>query len=78
MRAYYYEFESTGCDPIDKILSAVACAGKAFHHTNEWYEEVRRPYDDHTGETPIDWIYNAAKEASEEIKKLREQLEAKE
>ena len=36
MSAYYYQFESTGVRPIDEILSAVACAGKAFHHTSCW------------------------------------------
>lgn len=39
-RAYYYEFEATGDDKIDAILEAVAFAGKRYHHTNDWDEEV--------------------------------------
>ena len=73
MEAYYYSFDSTGCDPIDKILSAVACAGKAYHHTNDWNEHAS-PRDDHTGGTPIDWIQNAAIEAAAEIQSLRDQI----
>ena len=70
MEAYYYSFDSTGCDPVDKILGAVACAGKSFHHTDDWYEHAS-PQDDHTGGTPIDWIQNAAIEAAGEIERLR-------
>ena len=73
MEAYYYSFDSTGCDPVDKILGAVACAGKAYHHTDDWYEHAS-PRDDHTGGTPIDWIQNAAVEAAEEFKRLRAEL----
>ena len=36
MNAYYYGFEETGCDPIDDVLEAVARAGKAYHHTDQW------------------------------------------
>lgn len=66
MNAYYYGFTPTGDPAIDKILSAVACAGKAFHHTDCWGDEA---YDGeapepHSGKTPIDWIQNAADEAA--------------
>lgn len=67
MEAYYYEFYPTGVDCIDKILSAVACAGKAFHHTQDWNEHIKVPYEDHSGDTPIDWIQNAANEAATTI-----------
>ena len=73
MEAYYYSFDSTGSDPVDKILGAVACAGKSFHHTDDWYEHAS-PQDDHTGGTPIDWIQNAAIEAAAEIQSLRDQI----
>jgi hypothetical protein len=63
MEAYYYEFKPTGVDCIDKILSAVACAGKAYQSTEDWYEDCY-PWDDHTGMTPVEWIQNAANEAS--------------
>ncbi len=66
MDAYYYHFQPTGDPAIDKILSAVACAGKAFHNTNCWADEA---YDGeapepHSGNTPVDWIQNAANEAA--------------
>ena len=74
MEAYYYSFESTGCEEIDRILSAVACAGKAFHHTDQWNDEIwdgtpedRRPdpYEPFLrGWTPIEWIQNAANDAA--------------
>lgn len=64
MNAYYYGFGETGVPEIDKILSAVACAGKAFHHTENWTEDAH-PYPGHTGNCPVDWIWNAAKEAAD-------------
>jgi hypothetical protein len=36
LRAYYYHFQPTGCEPIDRVLEAVAIAGKAYHNTSEW------------------------------------------
>lgn len=39
MSAYYYGFAPTGVREIDEILSAVACAGKAYHHTDSWGDE---------------------------------------
>ena len=74
MSAYYYDFDATGSETIDKILGAVACAGKAYQDTENW-EDVTSPYDDHAGETPIEWIQNAAFEAAGEIARLREALE---
>lgn len=70
MDAYYYSFESTGVPEIDLILSAVACAGKAYHHTMCWQDECE--WEPHEGKAPVDWIYNAAVRAAEEIKKLRQ------
>lgn len=75
MNAYYYRFDKTGVECIDKILGAVACAGKAFHHTEEWTEEAFE-YDDHTGKTPCDWIQNAANEAASVIRKLNDEAES--
>jgi hypothetical protein len=74
LEAYYYGFEPTGNDAVDKILGAVACAGKAIHNTAEWNEELGANYDDHTGATPIDWIQNAANEAAS-TNPVREYLE---
>lgn len=70
MDAYYYEFDDTGLDSIDRILSAVACAGKAYHHTNSWLEETE-PYEGHEGKSPVEWIQNAAIDAATEVTKLR-------
>jgi hypothetical protein len=67
MSAYYYNFYPTGCYAVDRILSAVACAGKAFHNTDCWTEECA-PYDGHVGEMPIDWIQNAANDCSTDFK----------
>lgn len=36
MNAYYYSFRRTGVIEIDRILSAVASAGKGYHHTESW------------------------------------------
>ena len=69
MGAYYYGFSQTGARAVDKVLSAVACAGKAFHSTSEWNDDANCP--GHTGDTPVDWIQNAADEAAREIERLR-------
>lgn len=66
MNAYYYSFNSTGVPEIDKILSAVACAGKAYHHTDCWNDENEWP--PHEGNTPIEWIQNAANKAAEAMR----------
>ena len=62
MDAYYFGFESTGDPKIDKILSAVACAGKAFHHTECWQDPCE--WEGFKGSRPVDWIQNAANEAA--------------
>jgi hypothetical protein len=63
MDAYYYGFTSTGNDAIDRILSAVACAGKSFHNTEDWNDQSD-PWDGHSGQSPVEWIQNAANEAA--------------
>ena len=81
--AYYYEFDQTGVREIDVILSAVACAGKAAHHTEDWGEWVNNPerYGPFRGPSPVDWIQNAANDAATaraerdaEVTRLREAL----
>ena len=76
MDAYYYGFDLTGAPEIDLILSAVACAGKSFHHTDQWNDQSE-PWPAHTGNSPAEWIQNAAiiaaegnKQASAEIARL--------
>lgn len=64
MNAYYYSFRPTGVEAIDRILSAVACAGKAHHYTEDWGDETR-PYEPFLrGECPVAWIQNAAEDAA--------------
>jgi hypothetical protein len=64
MDAYYYSFEPTGDDGVNLILSAVASAGSAFHHTDGWRDELE-PYNKRfSGKCPADWIQGAANEAA--------------
>lgn len=63
LNAYYYCFDQTGVPEIDRILSAVACAGKSYHGTESWNDPAELPLG-HEGATPIDWIQNAANDAA--------------
>lgn len=76
MSAYYFRFDPTGDDAVDRILSAVAWAGKAFHHTEEWNETAYagQPPEDLAGQTPVLWIQNAATQASAKNAQLRARL----
>ena len=56
MNAYYYGFNKTGVKEIDEILSCIAWAGKAFHHTAEWQDEVDINPENCIGKSPVDWI----------------------
>ncbi len=70
MDAYHYEFKGTGIALIDRILSAVACAGKAYHHTCDW-RDMCPAYDDHLrGNSPQEWIENAAEDAAKELRAM--------
>lgn len=61
MDAYYYGFDPTGVVEVDRILSAVARAGKAYHHTLQWCE------DTYGGQgSPVEWIQKAANDAAAE------------
>ncbi|QPO16745.1 hypothetical protein SEA_KASHFLOW_141 [Mycobacterium phage KashFlow] len=64
MQAYYYGFEATGLAVIDRILSAVATAGKRYHHTESWSD----PWGDVM--TEEDRIQMAAEESAEQIRLL--------
>jgi len=68
MEAYYYSFNSTNCRVIDEILSAVACAGKAYHNTSEWDEPIN--WKDDEGPSYADSIQSAADRAANHIRKL--------
>lgn len=70
MNAYYYSFNETGSLEIDGILSAVAVAGKAFHHTQNWSDE-----DSNYGDgSLIDLIQNKAIAAANQIASLTERV----
>ena len=76
LQAYYYGFDPTGEEPVDRILSAVACAGKAYHHTEMWNEETP-PYEDFfRGANPAEWIQNAAIGAAADLTRTRSALRA--
>jgi hypothetical protein len=69
MDAYYYSFERTGVGIIDRILSAVAIAGKGSHHTESWTDDdLAKYYDD--GLTHIQRIQKAADDAAFILKAL--------
>lgn len=75
MDAYYYGFSHTGVVIIDRILSAVACAGKAYHHTEQWTGDCE-PYEDvHRGNSCAAWIQNAAVDAAAELDRLARENE---
>lgn len=70
MSAYYYSFTPTAVEIVNRILSAVACAGKSYHNTVDWTDEAP-PYEDFMrGECPVDWIQNAAQDAADTIATL--------
>jgi hypothetical protein len=70
MDAYYFGFDPTGVAMIDRILSAVAHAGKAYHHTEDWTDECSPP-EHLRGGTCAAWIQYAAKDAADAITTLR-------
>ncbi len=72
LNAYYYAFDPTGSEDIDRILSAVACAGKAYHHTENWTEDIAMPYEpSHRGGSCVEWIQNAANDAAANLAAAR-------
>jgi len=63
MDAYYYGFTPTGVDAIDRILCAVASAGRSFHNTEDWNNECGES-NFSIGNSPVEWIQNAANAAA--------------
>ncbi len=68
MSAYYYSFERTGVEMIDRILAEVAHAGKAHHDTDRWDEHVLGHKDDDI--TVVDRIQAAANLATDDVEHL--------
>lgn len=67
MNAYYYGFTPTGVRAIDVILSAVAAAGKAYHHTESWLDDAEA-YPPFRGDSYAAFIQNAATDAAKELR----------
>lgn len=65
MNAYYYAFEPTGVVAVDRILSAVAAAGKAYHHTEYWCDPGEN------GLSQIDYIQQSAVDAAAAVTSAR-------
>lgn len=64
MYAYYFGFDPTGIFLVDRLLSEIATAGKAYHSTEWWNEK------DSEDPTYIDRIQGAATEIAAEIRRL--------
>lgn len=64
MNAYYYGFNETKVRVVDEVLSAVATAGKMYHHTESWSDEDGEP-------SYAEKIQRAAEHAAKEIERLR-------
>lgn len=73
LNAYYYSFRETGCGPVDAILAAVAHAGKAYHHTDQWDDEPPFGFD----ETCIESIQRMAQEAARDFTSIRADARAR-
>lgn len=76
MDAYYYGFAPTGLLVVDLILSAVACAGKCFHSTEQWTEECTPYHDRLRGTSPAEWIQHAADDCAAAIRAIAPLLPA--
>ena len=60
--AYYYQFDATGNEHVDRILGAISLAGKMYHYTTDWNERERgRP-------SAIEIIQAAANDATRSLK----------
>ena len=68
LNAYYYGFTPTGVDEIDRILSAVACAGKAYPHTEDWKDATPKYEPFFRGDNPVDWIQSMADDAARALR----------
>lgn len=70
MSAYYYGFARTGDALVDRILSAVAHAGKGYHHTDGWNND-QEDIPPFRGGSYVGWIQNAARDAADARKAER-------
>lgn len=68
MDAYYYSFDRTGVGAIDRVLSAVATAGKRAHLTEDWNDGY------HGAPSCVEEIQAAAEASAKEVRDLRRQI----
>lgn len=67
--AYYYSFDHTGDEAVDRILGSVAAAGKGYHHTESWCDE------DGDGDSYVNLIQREAQATAMQLATLRAELE---
>ena len=74
LNAYFYGFAPTENDSVDAILSAVAWAGKGWHHTESWADDSDwNPAPNQLeGRCAVAWIQNAAQKAADHITALEQ------
>lgn len=71
MHAYYFGFSPTGIELVDRILSAIAHAGKGYHHTENWTEPTEDWGVFRGGEYGYaGWIQRAAEDAAASQREL--------
>lgn len=75
MDAYCYGFDPTGIEEIDAILSAVASAGKAYHHAESWNDDDYGPSPASIIQAVADLAATALSAKDAELAKAREALE---
>lgn len=73
MDAYYFGFDRTGVGIIDAVLSAVATAGKGYHHTESWSDVDKWVLDGKT--SYVDLIQNAAADAASTARQAANEIE---
>lgn len=66
---YYLHFDTTGVPEVDRILSAIGLAAKAFHHTEGWNDDLDWAYGPISkGEACADFIQRVAADAANLIR----------
>lgn len=75
MDAYYYAFSETGQILVDRMLSSVALAGKAYHHTEFWSDDAEPWRSWQRGSSHVEFIQNAANDVAARLTALAEENE---
>jgi len=75
MDAYYYAFSETGQILVDRMLSSVALAGKAYHHTEFWSDDAEPWRSWQRGSSHVEFIQNAANDVATRLTALAEENE---